>query len=102
MTEVWPERIDHINGNRHDNRWVNLRAVTQAQNMRNMRKSRLKGVSWEKRRNNYRSYLVLDGKQAHLGSFTHESDAAACYNLHAAYLFGRYANLNVIEDSAHD
>src|SRR3990167_3120706 len=34
----WPPAdIDHINGNRSDNRIVNLRSVTRSQNLQNMR-----------------------------------------------------------------
>lgn len=40
MTGEEPEHIDHINGNPQDNRWENLRSVSRAVNMRNMRKSR--------------------------------------------------------------
>ncbi len=101
MTGDWPQEVDHINGLKHDNRWINLRMATRVQNMRNMHKRRLKGVSWDKRRNNYRCYLTQNGRQIHLGIFSHESDAAACYNLHATYLFGSYASLNIIDGSPH-
>lgn len=33
-----PNEIDHINGNRADNRWVNLRNVDRTGNMRNLRR----------------------------------------------------------------
>lgn len=33
MTGEWPDTIDHINGIRDDDRWVNLRNVSNAQNM---------------------------------------------------------------------
>ena len=50
----WPEnQIDHINGNRSDNRLCNLREVTNKQNamnsgMRANNRSGVHGVSWDK------------------------------------------------------
>jgi len=49
----WPmNEIDHINGNRNDNRIANLRLVTSSQNSFNMRlsirnTSGIKGVHWD-------------------------------------------------------
>lgn len=38
MTGEWPEAdIDHINGCRADNRWINLRHVDRSTNLENMR-----------------------------------------------------------------
>lgn len=38
MTGEWPKyEIDHINGVRNDNRWINLRDVTHRENMMNQK-----------------------------------------------------------------
>lgn len=57
----WPEHcIDHINGDRSDNRIENLRSVTVAENQRNMgrskaNKSGVSGVSWCSRAKKWRA-----------------------------------------------
>lgn len=49
----YPEfEIDHINGNRSDNRWINLRKVTKSENQRNAGQrvnntSGVHGVNWK-------------------------------------------------------
>ena len=55
--------IDHINGNRNDNRFDNLRLATDSQNIRNQKKrktntSGFKGVGWSKQNKKWRSRLV--------------------------------------------
>lgn len=81
MTGQWPtEQIDHINLDRADNRWVNLRAATAQQNIRNrnvMRTSTtgIKGVYRHRKR--YRALIGIDGKQVNLGHFEDAKQAAA-------------------------
>lgn len=75
MTGEWPVGvIDHINGNKSDDRWVNLRECSQRQNMWNQKihshnTSGVPGVSFHKRNNSWRAYIISDGKQIHLGYF---------------------------------
>lgn len=90
--------VDHINGDALDNRRENLRFCKHAENGRNLKKwrsvtsSRYKGVS--KRGLRWRAYIVLQGKQKHLGCFIHELDAAKAYDTKAKELFGKFARLN--------
>lgn len=98
------ENVDHINGDKFDNRKSNLRIVTQAQNLYNSairsdNTSGYKGVvyvadceaKWEAR-------IHKDGRKITLGRFTDPKDAAIEYNRWAKKLFGEYARLNEIKE----
>lgn len=81
MEGRWPECIDHINGDRADDRWVNLREVTQQENSRNQRRasrntSGVLGVYWSKKRKKWRSRIGLDGKLLCLGYYETIEEAA--------------------------
>lgn len=96
------EVVDHVNGNTLDNRRVNLRICTRAQNARNrhrpnMKKgktSKFKGVMWEPRYNHWYSLIGFNYKQIYLGSFKTEEMAALAYDNKAKELFGEFANPN--------
>jgi HNH endonuclease len=92
--------VDHINGNRLDNRRENLRVVTSQQNSMNQRKtrggSRFKGVAWAKKSNAWRAAIKAEGVHHVLGFFTNESAAAVAYNLAALRLCKQYARLNEV------
>ena len=67
-------QVDHINGNRLDNRRCNLRLATDGQNMGNSKIPRhntsgFKGVSWDKRREQWEAYISKKDKKIHLGRF---------------------------------
>ena len=69
-----PSEIDHINRKKADNRIENLREVSRSENNYNhpvhaRSTSGVKGVSWNKQRNNWRVYVALDNKTLHIGSF---------------------------------
>jgi hypothetical protein len=90
--------VDHINGNRKDNRRNNLRECTQAENRRNTRKlrgvSRFKGVSWNREVGKWQAKICHNGKSIHLGLFHDEVKAAKAYDKAARDLFGAFAFLN--------
>jgi len=91
--------VDHINGNRLDNRRANLRLCTHKQNLQNRKRqaggsSRYKGV--HKSVGKWRAMIGYDGKLYHLGYFADEEDAAKAYNEAASERFGEFARLNVI------
>ena len=81
----WPnDQIDHINGNRADNRLINLREVTGAVNNQNQRRARtdnkscgLLGVS--KNRDKWRARIWLGGVERCLGSFPTPEEAHKAY-----------------------
>ena len=86
MTGNFPnDATDHLNGIRHDNRWVNLRDATNSINQQNQRrpksnnKSGYLGVSWHTRAGKWRATIRLNGKSFHLGIFDDVHEAAERY-----------------------
>lgn len=79
----WPENeIDHINRNPSDDRWKNLREISRQCNMRNCgvyitNTSGITGVSWKTARNCWRSYIMVNREQKHLGCFDDLTEAVA-------------------------
>lgn len=72
MTGDWPKfTVDHINRNREDNRWCNLRDVTNAINCANSRARQFKdyGVYWRSERCKWVARPWVNGKPLILGSF---------------------------------
>lgn len=99
------ERVDHVDGDGLNNRMSNLRLCTNVENMRNMRRgrgrSKYKGVSWYERDKRWRSYIVVDAKQIHLGYFDDEMEAAEAYDAAAKDYFGVFAKINMPERGKH-
>lgn len=91
--------VDHINGDRLDNRKENLRLCSIKENIRNSKKhkdntSGYRGVSTIGRL--WRAYIVVDRKQISLGCYKTREEAALAYNRGATLYHGEYAHLNVI------
>jgi hypothetical protein len=100
QTNEWPAEIDHINGDRADNRWCNFRLATHSQNMGNQKArsdttSWFKGVYWDKRRSKWRAVISINGKRISLGSFDADKPylAYAAYALAARKHFGDFARV---------
>jgi len=73
--------VDHINNVKTDNRLENLQLISQRHNLSKDKNgtSRYPGVSWYRRVKKWQAHIVINGKHAHLGYFTDESEAALAY-----------------------
>lgn len=95
MEGRWPAHvIDHANGNPSDNRWANLRAATQSQNLANAAKQdlhRYKGTSFQKEKGKWRATIQVNRKQRSLGLFDSELEAHKAYCDAAELYFGEFA-----------
>lgn len=88
--------IDHINGDRSDNRMCNLRAATRVENSANRGANRNntsghKGVSWHKRDLKWRAKIAVGGIHRHLGYFDTAKEAHAAYCEAAKNIHGEFA-----------
>lgn len=83
---VFPDnQIDHINQVRHDNRLINLRQATNAENHQNrtVQKNSTSGhagVTWSKIWRKWHARISLNGNRIHLGWFVDKDDAIAARN----------------------
>lgn len=82
----WPaEYIDHINGNKADNRIENLREATRSQNLQNIKgaqrnnKTGLLGASLNKATGKYQSKITANGRTIYLGLFNTAEEAHIAY-----------------------
>lgn len=91
--------VDHINGDKLDNRKQNLRTATQSQNIANSKKSRAntsgyKGVTWSKQHKKWIAQMTQNSKHIHLGLFDCPSKASEAYDHAVMERFGVYAKPN--------
>lgn len=96
MTGEWPsEFVDHINADKADNRWSNLRQASNAQNIQNRpfygNRAGLKGAHFVEREGVYASSIRVNGKLKYLGRFITAQAANAAYEAAAKHHFGEYA-----------
>ncbi len=83
--EPLPPEIDHVDGNRANNRWINLRAATHAINQHNRKTAHrnsttgLLGVGLNKRTGKFSAAIYVSGERIHLGTFPTGDEASAAY-----------------------
>lgn len=87
--------IDHINGNKLDNRKCNLRIVNRIQNSRNKdviktNTSGYTGVSYNKERNAWDSYITVNYKKINLGRYKYKDEAIKARKEAEEKYFGEY------------
>lgn len=93
--------VDHINGDKLDNRRENLRLCNKSQNMSNRGKqlnntTGFKGVFTSQRSPKFRAQIRVNRQSIHLGLFADPKDAAIAYNVAAVKYFGKFASLNEV------
>jgi hypothetical protein len=76
--------IDHVDGDKSNNRILNLRLCTDSQNKKNVgilsnNTSGYKGVSWHKASMKWRVSAWLNDKQYHIGVYQSKEEAIAAY-----------------------
>ena len=90
--------VDHINGYGLDNRRVNLRECSHAENIANGRfvggLSGFRGVFWNKRKQKWVAQITHRNKRITIGYFSNLVDASEAYDLKAVELFGEFARPN--------
>jgi hypothetical protein len=87
VTGNWPTQlIDHKNGNRSDNRFANLRDVSQSINRENQHAVRsnnlsagITGVSWCEYHKKYKAHIRVGGRLQHLKYCASAEEARAVY-----------------------
>ncbi len=93
----WPDgEIDHIDGDRANNRIANLRLATRSQQTANARRRKTnttgyKGVSFSRLDGCYRAYIKHEGRSQCLGKFDTPEEAHAAYVAAAQEHFGEFA-----------
>ncbi len=89
------ELVDHINGNRLDNRFSNLRVVTPQQNCMNRYApkgvSGVKGVSRDHVRGKWKASIKHSGVHTTIGRYPTIAEAALAYRNKEVELFKQYA-----------
>jgi hypothetical protein len=93
--------VDHVNGNRVDNRRSNLRLASHAENSRNQgrrstNKSGSKGVHWDSSRRRWAVELKKDRRKIYVGRYSSIEAATAAYDVAVVKYHGSFARPNAM------
>lgn len=96
MTGAWPKHeVDHIDGDRSNNRWANLREATGSQNKYNTstrghNTTGFRGVYRTKNGHQFVARIKIGDKRIALGSFDTAEQASEAYEQAAKESFGLF------------
>lgn len=99
QTGAWPDgEVDHVDTDRANNRWANLRLAGRGENQRNTRvqtrnKSGAKGVRWKAEKQRWQARIRIGGREMHLGYFADIEDAKAAYAKASAEQHGEFGRV---------
>lgn len=106
MNVTDPDKVvDHINHNIHDNRKVNLRVCSVAENNQNKSKHLRKKLDYkgiyETETGTYNAMIGIDYKLVYIGNFKTQKEAALAYDSAARHFFKEFACLNFPDEFDH-
>lgn len=96
------EQIDHANGDGSDNRWVNLREATRAQNMRNQFRSRLLPRGVIAVGGKFVAQVTQGRKTKYLGRHDTPAEAHAAYAAFVQPRYGEFFNAGPVVETIFD
>ncbi len=89
MTGQWPQHmIDHVDRDKSNNAWSNLREATRSQNAMNQNAT---GVYWNKDRLKWQAQIKVNGKPKNIGRFINYDEALKARQEAEIKYFGEFA-----------
>jgi hypothetical protein len=85
MAGTWPEEhVDHIDGNKDNNKWNNLRVATNSDNLENQKRARVDNLSTGllgayPHGSRFKARITVKGKRLCLGTFNSPEEAHQAY-----------------------
>jgi len=94
-----PKVVDHIDGNKDNNKIENLRAATYSENLHNSKRNKrsttgYKGVKWSKQKQKFIGIVHSNYKEYYAGSYTTIEEAAKATTELRNKLHGAFAKHN--------